>query len=215
MKVYFISGLGADSRVFHHIQLPQGFEAVFLDWIKPLANESLHSYALRLAENIDRNNPFILVGLSMGGMMASEIAKEHKPVLTILISSISCSGHLPGYYRRAGRLGLHRVIPVSLFKYGSFIKRFFTAESKADKLLIMRIIRETDPAFIRWAFSAILQWNCENFDGEYIHIHGSRDEILPMRYTKPTHVISKGGHLMVLTQAKEINDIVAAALQRI
>ena len=41
MKVYFVSGLAADKRVFKHIILPVGFETVYLDWITPLKNESL------------------------------------------------------------------------------------------------------------------------------------------------------------------------------
>ncbi|RYD69520.1 MAG: hypothetical protein EOP53_27030, partial [Sphingobacteriales bacterium] len=65
MKVYFISGLAADCRVFKRIQLPAGFESVYLDWIPPLPNESLQSYAMRMAESIDTNEPFALVGLSM------------------------------------------------------------------------------------------------------------------------------------------------------
>jgi hypothetical protein len=39
-----------------------------------------------------------------------------------------------------------------------------------------------------------------------VHIHGTRDGILPVRFTKPTHTIA-GGHLMVLNRAHEINKI--------
>ena len=59
--------MGADSRVFEHIQLPAGFQKICLEWITPDKDESLRSYALRLAEGIDLGKPFILVGLSMGG----------------------------------------------------------------------------------------------------------------------------------------------------
>ena len=60
MKVYFISGLAADSRVFKHIRLPEKYQPVYLDWIKANKNESLESYALRLAKKIDMNEKFIL-----------------------------------------------------------------------------------------------------------------------------------------------------------
>jgi hypothetical protein len=39
-KVYFISGLGADSRVFSFLDLSY-FEPVFLDWLPPQKKESL------------------------------------------------------------------------------------------------------------------------------------------------------------------------------
>src|SRR5450432_3539489 len=102
MKVYFISGLAADSRVFKYIQLPAHCEAVFLEWITPIKNESLQNYSMRLAERIDMNEPFSIIGLSMGGMMASEIACRLSPAATILISSVPSSKHLPFYFKIAG-----------------------------------------------------------------------------------------------------------------
>ena len=212
MKVYFIAGLGADCRVFHHIRLPEGFEAVYMDWIPPLKDESLHDYALRLSSTIDTSGPFAMAGLSMGGMVAIEIAKELHPVTTILISSVPCSKHLPGYYKAAGKLKLHRMVPVSMLKSASFIKRYFTAEKNEDKELLRQMILEADPGFITWAMGAIVNWQCEHFEGPYVHIHGNNDLILPVRYTKPTHVISTADHSMILTRPDEINNIIQETL---
>ncbi|HEY0679061.1 MAG TPA: alpha/beta hydrolase [Chitinophagaceae bacterium] len=212
MKVYFISGLGADGRVFRHIQLPEGFEPVFINWLQPGKSESLQNYAFRLAESINSDEPFAIIGLSMGGMMAVEIAKQYNPVITILISSVSGSGHLPVYYKAAGKIKLHKLLPVSLLKSGSMIKRFFTSETNEDKELVRQLIRDTDPAFIRWALNAILQWESDPYTGPLIHIHGTGDGILPVRFTRPTHTITKAGHMMVLTKADEINRIVQEVL---
>src|SRR5687767_12739166 len=111
MKVYFISGLAADKRVFKYISLPAGCEAVHLEWITPQKDETLASYALRLAAAINREEPFALVGLSFGGMLATEIAKQYKPAVTILISSVPVAKQLPGYFRMAGKMGLHKFVP--------------------------------------------------------------------------------------------------------
>ena len=46
MKIYFISGLAADRRIFKNLRLPDGFEPVYLDWISPLKDESLHADAV-------------------------------------------------------------------------------------------------------------------------------------------------------------------------
>jgi len=212
MKVYFISGLAADSRVFKYIQLPPNCEAVYLEWITPLKNESLHDYSLRLAEKIDANEPFSIIGLSMGGMMASEIAATLNPVLTVLISSVPSSTHLPFYFKAAGALKLQKVVPISVVKSAAVVKRFFTAEKDEDKKMIKQIIRDSDNSFIRWAMDAILNWENETMPSSYIHIHGTRDEVLPVRFTKPTHVLSKAGHLMIMTKAKEINKILEEVL---
>lgn len=208
MNVYFISGLAADKRVFKYIELPQGFEALHLEWIKPIPTETLKDYAFRLGSGIDRTKPFILVGLSLGGMIATEIAKRYPSRKTIIISSIPSHKYLPGYFRFAGKINLHKIIPVSLFKSASIFKRFFTAESPSDKKYIKQAIRESDPDFIKWAINAILNWNDDN-DIEYLHIHGSKDELLPLKYTNPTHIIKGGGHLMVLNHYREINNIIA------
>ena len=99
--------------------------------------------------------------------------------------------------------------------FSSFIKRFFTVEKNEDKKLLRQLIYDTDPAFIRWALNAILHWDCKDFNGHYIHIHGSTDMILPIRFAKPTHVIAKAGHMMVLTKAGEINGILQETLSGI
>ena len=212
MKVYFISGLGADRRVFKNIQLPSQYQPVYLDWIPPLKNETLADYALRLAKPIDTTESFSLIGLSLGGMMAVEIASHFQPVHTILISSISSSGHLPKYYRLLGKLQLHKFLPVSIVKQTSLIKRFFSAKTTEDKKMLESMIRNMDVPFMRWALGAVLSWRFTTPLQNMFHIHGSYDEILPLRFAKPTHIIRKAGHLMVLNKAAEINQILADIL---
>jgi pimeloyl-ACP methyl ester carboxylesterase len=213
MKAYFISGMAADARVFRHIRLPEGYEPVYLDWIDPVPHESLRSYALRLAERIDKNHPFILLGLSFGGMLGTEIAKKFKPALTILISSIPVSSQLPGYYRMAKKMRLHQLVPISVLKSGAIVKRFFTKESPDNKKLLAQVIRESDPRLIRWSMEAILGWENDEVPEPICHIHGTRDEILPIRYTHPTHTVENGSHMMVLEQATRINEILHKVLQ--
>lgn len=214
MKVYFISGMAADRRVFKHILLPEGFEAVYLDWITPLGNELLSDYALRLASGIDIDEPFALVGLSMGGMIASEIARQYDPVATILISSVPVSSQLPTHFKWARALQLHKFVPIRVVQSASILKRLFTAETPEDKDMLREMIIDSDMDFIRWAMNAVLKWKNEKQPSSYIHIHGTRDEVLPIRFTNPTHIIPRAGHLMVMNRAEEINDILRTALTR-
>jgi pimeloyl-ACP methyl ester carboxylesterase len=215
MKVYFISGLAADKRVFKYIQLPTGCESVFLDWIAPEKEETLPSYALRLASNINTSEPFALVGLSFGGMLATEIAKVYKPAVTILISSVPVSKELPGYFRMAGKIGLHKIVPVSLLKGTAITKRFFTREKQADKLMLLDLINESDSDLIRWSVDAILNWQNDVVPQPLWHIHGKSDEILPVRFTNPTHTIPKHGHMMVMTASGMVNDLLCKALMEV
>lgn len=212
MKAYFISGMAADSRVFKHIRLPEGYEAVFLEWIEPLPDESLPSYALRLAKGIDRSEPFALIGLSFGGMIATEIARQFPPAMTILISSIPVSAELPFYFRMAARLRLHQLVPISLLKAAAAAKRFFTKERNEDKKLIVQAIRESDPNMIRWSMNAILNWKNDFIPQPVCHIHGTHDEVLPIRFTHPTHTIRRAGHMLVMTEASQVNEIIKNTL---
>ncbi len=207
MKVYFICGLAADSRVFKNIQLPVGHQPVYLDWIRPEKNESLSNYSLRLAKDIDAAEKFSLIGLSMGGMIAIEIAKHFKPVSTILISSVPSAEHLPKYYLVAAFMHLHQLIPISFIQKISVLKRLFSTETAEDKIMLKNMIRKSDPYFIRWAMNAVLTWENKELPQQLFQIHGGKDAILPRRYTKPTHIINSGGHLMIMNKAKEINAI--------
>jgi pimeloyl-ACP methyl ester carboxylesterase len=212
MKVYFISGLGADRRLFKNILLPVGNEAVFLDWIVPLANESLADYSRRLAEKIDTKESYALIGLSMGGMIVSEICKSHKPSLTIIISGIPVSSHIPFHLKLAGRLGIHRLIPARMLKSVTLVKTAFSSESARDRMVLQEMIREIDDKFINWAIRAIMAWRNDTLPSSYIHIHGTWDRVLPIRFTKPTDLIEKAGHLMILNRASEINRILERSL---
>lgn len=212
MKVYFIPGLGADKRVFRHIKLPEGFEMVHVEWLKPGRNESLLQYAERLGSVMDQGEPWSVVGLSFGGMLATEIHRIYRPAQTIVIASLTSPSQLPPYFRWTRPLGLHRVLPIGLFKNASLARRLFTTETDEDKDLLRRIITESDPAFIRWALGAILNWQGGGETDGIFHVHGTSDHLLPHRYLRPTHLIPGGGHLMVMNRAAEVNKVLVEIL---
>lgn len=208
MNIYFIPGLGADKKIFRSIRVPQGSKAVYVEWIKPLKNETLQSYSYRLVEQIDTSQPFLVVGLSFGGMLATEIVNRYPVGRMIILSSVASSGDLPFYYRLAGKMKMHKLVPVSLMKSASLMKRLFTAETAEQKAYLKMAIREVDTSFIRWALDAIIKWKGNAAYTDYIHIHGSRDAVLPVRFCKPTHIIKGAGHLMILTKNNEISEII-------
>lgn len=214
VKVYFISGLAADRRIFKYIRLPEGFEAYYLDFIPHLEGETLRDYALRLAENIYKEEPFVLVGVSFGGMLAVEIAKKHPPQATIIIGSIPVSSHLPNYFKIAAALNLHRIVPMFIIKASAITKRLFT-NSREDQRLLTQVIKESDPALMRWSMHAVLHWDNDEVPRPLWHIHGTRDEVLPMRYTSPTHTIPRAGHLLVINRHKEVNTIIQKLLHNV
>lgn len=212
MKAYFISGLGADKRAFQKIHLPAGFESIFLDWITPEKNESLTAYAIRFSNLIQNDESFVLIGLSFGGMLASEIARIRQPLKTIIISSLASADELPWYFKKAGRLGLHKTIPINFFKAVTLLNRIVGAGTPQDKAIIYHYVKNADPDFVRWSMNAIVNWNRHERLPGIIHLHGDHDHLLPARFTHPDYLIKNGGHLMVFNRAKEVNEILRRVL---
>jgi pimeloyl-ACP methyl ester carboxylesterase len=209
MKVYFISGIAADYRLFRHIRLPAGFDAVYLDWNKPQRDESLENYADRLAEKINTDESFVLLGTSLGGIIASEIALKYNSLAVVIIGSVPVISQFPGYFRIAEKLKLYKIFPGSFYKFSAIAKHYFTSEDRDDKKIIIRMISETDPSFITWGIQAVLKWRNKRTPKSLYHIHGTRDEVFPYRCTSPTHTISKGDHVLVITRHEEVNKILA------
>ena len=207
MTAYFISGIGADDRMFTHIRPPEGYQAAHIHWIPPQKNEALGDYAARLIAQIDTSEPFVLIGLSLGGIMAVEIAKRIPSQCTIIISSIPLSAHLPPYFRAAGQLGLGRIAPATLLKAATSLKHFLTMKSPANRRLIQSVIWSGDDEFIHWALNAVLEWNNTEIPSPLYHVHGTRDEVFPIGFTQPTHVISKAGHMFLLSRPEEVNNL--------
>jgi pimeloyl-ACP methyl ester carboxylesterase len=211
MKAYFISGLGADKKAFYKLNLPAGYEPVYLDWITPYQHESLKEYAARFSELI-REGDFVLIGLSLGGMIASEIARLKSPRKLILLSSISVSDEMPWYFRVGGKIGVQKAIPVFVYKNMTVLNLFMGAGSRSDKAMLLSFVKKTDASFIRWAVNAILGWNQRERLSDIVHIHGDKDRLLPVRFIRASHTVKEGRHLMVLTKAAEINRILRDVL---
>ncbi|MDX5418692.1 MAG: alpha/beta hydrolase [Hymenobacteraceae bacterium] len=210
--VYFISGLGADERMFQYLHL-KCRNIVHVRWIQPKDDEPLHEYAVRLAEQITEPNP-VLVGMSFGGVVAIELARFLHPRKTILISSIASSKVLPWYYRLMGFLQLHRIIPVPLLKRFHFIgPLLFGASTESEKTLLKQVILETDPHFLRWAVGQLLNWHQPDHYENAVMIHGTADRILPMGTYPGIIKIKRAGHLMVLSHASEISAILDKILE--
>ncbi|MBB6238860.1 pimeloyl-ACP methyl ester carboxylesterase [Pedobacter sp. AK013] len=210
MNTYFISGLGADRRIFSKLKLNEKINIIHVDWLSPNKNESLASYAQRLSSTIDLTQPFTLVGVSFGGMVAVEIAKILKPTVTIIISSTMLAAQLPMLYRFAGKLGLLKLIPAKLLKSSNKLTQnyYFGTRSSSEKVLLGRIIKDTDPHFLKWAIGSILNWKNKTRPERIYHIHGTKDKILYSRTAQPDFVIENGTHFMVYQNAQQISGII-------
>ena len=210
-NIYVFSGLGADERVFYKIDFGN-YNVVFIKWLTPFKDETIENYALRLTLQINTPCP-ILVGLSFGGMMAVEVAKHIVTEKIILISSAKNKKEIPFYFRLAGTLGLPKVIPtIMLIKVNIFTNWFFSNRTAQDKKMLSVILHDTDPVFLKWAISTIASWKNEMVHKNLKHIHGTADRILPIRNITADEKINSGGHLMVVSNAAEVTQMIKILL---
>ena len=211
-NIYILSGLGADERVFQQIDFT-GANVSFITWVPPTPDESIESYSARLIEQITVQKP-ILVGLSFGGIMAVEIAKHIGTEKVVLIASVKTRNEIPFYYRWTGALGLHKLIPACLLKQSNIVTNwFFGAASESARNTLKHILRDTDPMFLKWAIHHIVRWKNTIAPSRIIHIHGTADRILPVRFVAADIRVRNGGHFMVWNQPAELADILSRVLQ--
>ncbi|WP_162427325.1 alpha/beta hydrolase [Pontibacter pudoricolor] len=215
-KIYFISGLGADWRMFQFLKLPEFLPQQQVAWIAPQdENESLASYTRRLSEQITDPEP-ILVGLSFGGLVAIELSKLVQPKVTIIISSLATRHNLPWYYRQLGKTRLQKWLPFPVMKaIYPVAPFFFGAHTEPERRLLKEVILEIDEKFLRWALSRLLDWDQQETIPGLIQIHGTSDLILPFRDRPGIISIPKGEHLMVMHLSDEISVILSKILEAV
>jgi pimeloyl-ACP methyl ester carboxylesterase len=203
-KVYFIPGLGADSRSFGFLDL-SFCEVQFVEWLSPHAKESLAHYAERLFTLINDEEATI-VGLSFGGMLATEMAKQHPKTKVIIISSAKTYREIPAYLRFWRRIPIYNYVVNERTKSSSrFVLRILGARGAEQKRVQHEILMTSNPAFTRWAMDAIVNWTNTVVPKNLVHIHGQADRLLPHRYLKADHTIKDGEHVMIMDKADEVS----------
>jgi pimeloyl-ACP methyl ester carboxylesterase len=206
-KVYFISGLGADKRSFSFLDL-SFCDPVFIDWIQPLPAESLAGYALRLKEQITEQHP-IIVGVSFGGMLVTEMAKADPQIKAIIISSNKTANEFPSIYRTGKYLPAYKWVPPTVLKRTALFRSlFFGPKGEKQKETFRKILNDSDTRFTKWAIHSILNWKNKEVPENITHIHGTSDKLLPYRKVKADYAIEKGTHLMIMNQPEEISNLI-------
>jgi len=214
MNAYFLSGLGADKRAFQKIVLPDNYKIKHIEWIQPLKRETFAHYCIRLTDQMDLQKPFVLIGLSFGGIVVTEFNKILHPKKSIIISSVSEKSQLPWYFKVAGRTYLNVFIPPWLLKTPNpFAYWIFGTKTNEEKVLLKQILKDTEPVYLKWAVNRLLKWKNNDKPEGLIHIHGNEDKIFPIKNLKPDYVIEGGRHLMILSNADEINTILGKELE--
>ncbi|RZL47332.1 MAG: alpha/beta hydrolase [Pedobacter sp.] len=207
--VYFISGLGADERVFQFLDLTK-VEHRFVKWNEPQKNEDLSSYCRKLTKQINFKQEIILIGVSFGGIIAQEISKLIRCKKVIIISSVKSITEFSWQLKLASKLQIHKIAPLWFLTLSNKLTAdyYFGTESKAESILLHQIIKDTNPKFLVWAINQIMNWKNRDYPKNLIHIHGTSDKIFPMKNIKNALEIPNGGHFMIVNKASQIEPLI-------
>jgi len=211
--IHCISGLGADQRIFQKLNVP-GARLQAVPWPYFDKHDQMACYAQKVAALIPADPDNIILGLSFGGMLASEIVRSEPSRKAILVSSAKSPSELHPVSKFLEFIGKHRLLPTSLTSLISKqMAERFGAKSAAEISLIRSIINETDPHFASCAIKALMEWKTTTPPPPgIVHIHGTADRILPPDLIKPSYWIEGGEHIMIYNRADEISKLIGKSL---
>lgn len=206
--IYLIPGQGGDQRLFNNLTFDESFEVKHIHFETPPEGISIKEYAIILANQIDTSRPFILVGVSLGGMIASEMTEFLQPEKTIIISSAKNCQELPGRYRFQQSVPLYRLVSSRMAKVGAqILQPIVEPDRRREKETFIKMLKAKDPEFLRRTIGMIINWNKEENQSGIIHIHGNKDKTIPIRNVEYHYLVKGGSHMMVLTKGEEISQI--------
>lgn len=187
--IYVLPGMGASQRMYVG-PWRELTDCVFLDWPLRVEAVSITDIAARVIESAAISDGATLVGSSLGGIVACEIARLRKIERLFLVGSARKKEEVSSVLRI-----LHPLIDLAPL---SFVQR---ACGKLPSELCS-MFSESDAAFVRSMCRAIFSW-----DGllpgttNVYRIHGKHDFVIPP--PNDGEALLDGGHLIAMTHAAE------------
>ena len=212
--IYLIPGLGSDYRLFGNLDLKGTYETRYIHHVTPERGMSMEDYARELSNQIDTLEPFVLVGVSLGGMLAVEMGDFLKPEKVIVISSAKCRKELPHRYRFQKIIPVYKLVSGRLSKRGALILQPIVEPDRGyAEETFQAMLEDKDPDFMKRSIAMIMEWERENYSHRVVHVHGDNDRTIPVRNVKYDYLVEDGSHMMVLTLGPEISRIVLGILE--
>lgn len=210
IHIYFMPGLAAGPEIFENLALdPNLYDCHYLSWIEPLdLEEEISNYAMRLSKEIKHENP-VLVGVSFGGIIVQEISKLIPVERLIIISSVKSSEELSKRFMLASKIKIYKLFPTQLVTNFEDYSKFFvgkTLEKKAK--LYKKYLSVRGKTYIKWSIHNAINWNHTSVIKNIVHIHGTKDEIFPIKSISNCIRIENANHSMIIIKAKEITQII-------
>lgn len=213
MNLYIISGLGADHKVLDKIAFPENLEVHHIPWLIPEKEEAFKHYVMRMAEGIDVQTPFYLLGYSFGGIMVQEIHKIKPAKKVVILGSIKSHGEKSLLMKVGAYTKLPHLLPRQLYTERAtviytYLRKFIDPTN--PKILDYFTVR--DPYYLKWSIEKVADWKHAE-DPEVIQINADQDIVFPIKNSKPDYVIKNASHLFPVSKHKEVSTLLQKILK--
>jgi alpha-beta hydrolase superfamily lysophospholipase len=160
LRVYALAGQGSDCRIFDSLKLQEEVDFHCLTYSIPPKAARMEDYARILSAQIDTSNPFVLLGVSLGGMLACEMSEFLNPEQVVIISSAKGKKELPGRYRIFRKIPIYRLIPGTFFKWSAFVLQpIVEPDRNSRKELFVSMLRAKEALFLKRSIPMIVEWD--------------------------------------------------------
>ena len=211
-KLYLLPGMGGDHRLFKNLDW-SAYDTTHVRFPTPDGPLPMADFARLLHPQIDTTEPFSLVGVSFGGMLAVELTEQLRPEHTIIISSAKQRSELPG------KIAFNRVIPLYRIvggraqrALGGLGRWLFERRARSEEPTFKAMLRAKDPAYLKWATYAVTNWQRDSVPPGIVHVQGTQDHTLPIKHIEDAIPVADGGHMVVMMQPRKIEAVLAATL---
>ena len=213
--IYCFPGQGSDARLFDSIQVDTTlFKVAFITYGTPEKWMDMKAFACSLINGIDTMNPYILLGVSMGGMICVELNERLNPQKTIIISGAKNMNELPKRYRFLKVAPLYKLFPKGFLLAGAkMMQPLVEPDRNQNKETFKSMLNEKNALYMKRTINLIIRWEREENAKKVYHIHGDNDRTLPLKHIQNADfIIENGSHMMTLTRGTEINRILNCIL---
>ena len=144
-------------------------------------------------------------GVSLGGILAIEMARYLNPERLLLISTVKCRAEMPRSLRLIKSLELHKRISKShLVLLAGWADTLLLSRNAKDRELFLAMLRDCPESFLKFGSECALAWKNDIVPHNALHIHGTADLVFPFSLVRDALPIDKGSHFMVVERGEEI-----------
>lgn len=214
IDVYLIPGQGGDSRLFNNLTLPEGYVKKHIRFERPEKGLTMQEYAAQLSQQIDTSRRFVIIGVSLGGMLATEMSSIVPAQKVIIISSAKGRHELPARYTFQRKFPIYKLVSPKTAKFGAkLLQPIVEPDRQKEKETFKAMLKDKDAVFLRRTIEMIMHWNRTEAPPGIITIHGDKDHTIPVRNVDYDFLVPQGSHMITLTRGEVVSSILAQILQ--